>query len=360
VAVARVAALIGPPRHQRSLPAAPAVPPRVLYFTSNGVGMGHLARCMASARRLSPQVNPVVVTMSKAFGVVRDEGMVVEHLGYFRALDLPHREWTGKLAAELSVILDYHAPEVFVFDGNVPYEGMLAALERRPQMWRVWQRRPLWRPDQGEEYLALSDAFDLVIEPGEIAAPVDRGPTAGRADCTLHVPPIRFLDLEEALPRSAARSLLGLDPDRPAVLLQLGAGNNFDFDRASRLIFDLSAPDGPRPDVQVVFARWRISESDRALPPHVRLLDTFPISRHLAAFDLAVASAGYNTFHENLAAGLPTLFVANDHPEQDEQGLRAEYAALRGLALAARSDDVHGLRRGVEALLRPDTRAREG
>ncbi|GAB1363038.1 hypothetical protein MASR1M32_22740 [Rhodobacter sp.] len=31
--------------------------------------------------------------------------------------------------------------------------------------------------------------------------------------------------------------------------------------------------------------------------------------------------------------------MPNDHPEQDEQWLRAEYAALRGLALTARADD---------------------
>ncbi|HLQ18662.1 MAG TPA: hypothetical protein VK146_06740, partial [Tabrizicola sp.] len=91
---------------------------------------------------------------------------------------------------------------------------------------------------------------------------------------------------------------------------------------------------------------------------HVRVLDGFPISRHLAAFDFAVASAGYNTFHENLAAGLPTLFLGNDHPEQDEQWLRADYAALRGLAVAARADDIHGIRRGVQSLLEDGTRAR--
>jgi hypothetical protein len=373
VAVTRVAALIGGPAFEPALaepvlpdpdqpdPAPPAQAlqrPRILYFTSNGVGMGHLARCMASARRLPPGVDPVIVTMSKAFGVVRDEGLTVEHLGYFRALDLPHGVWTGKLAAELGAILDYYAPEVFVFDGNVPYDALMTLFPQRPEMWKVWQRRPLWRPDTGQDSLARSEAFDLILEPGELAAPVDRGLTAQRRDRCLKVPPIRFLDEAEALTRSAARTLLGLDPTRPAVLLQLGAGNNFDFRAAAEMVFNLAAPDGPRPDLQVVFARWRIAEGDLALPPHVQCLDTFPIARHLAAFDMAVASAGYNTFHENLAAGLPTLFLGNDHPEQDEQGLRAGYAALRGMALAARADDRHGIRRGLESLLQPQTRVR--
>ncbi|HLQ19771.1 MAG TPA: glycosyltransferase, partial [Tabrizicola sp.] len=209
VAVDRVSALIGPPSTPKTGRAVQrsVAGPRILYFTSNGIGMGHLARCMASARRLSPAVTPVVVTMSKAFSVVRDEGMTVEHLGYFRALDIPHAVWSAKLATELGAILDYHAPDVFVFDGNVPYEGMVSALDLRPQMWRVWQRRPLWRPETEPRFLERSSAFDLVIEPGEIAAPVDRGPTVNRRDCVLRVPPIRFLDTDEALPSAAAKAL---------------------------------------------------------------------------------------------------------------------------------------------------------
>jgi hypothetical protein len=356
VAVARVAALIGPPRAR--VAASVSCRPRILYFTSNGVGMGHLARCLASARRLKSSVEPVVVTMSKAFGVARDEGFAVEYIAYFRSLDISHAEWSSKFAAELDATLDYHDPDVFVFDGNVPYDGLMEILQARPQMWKVWQRRPLWRPQTGLENLKRSTAFDVVIEPGEIAAPVDRGLTVDRNDCLLRVPPVRFLDTEEALSRSAARAILGLDPDRTAVLLQLGSGNNFDLGVAARMVFDLSAPEGTLSNLQVVFARWRITETDAKLPAHVRALETFPIARYLAAFDLAIASAGYNTFHENIAAGLPTLFLANDHPEQDEQWLRANYAALRGLALQARANDVHSIRRGFEALLRPEVRAR--
>ncbi|MGL4237206.1 hypothetical protein [Tabrizicola sp.] len=359
-AVARVAAMIGAPS---SRPASATVNDggagaRILYLTSNGIGMGHLARCLASARRLSSSVVPVVVTMSKAFAVVRDEGIAVDYLPYHRALDIKPGVWAAKLEAELTEILNYHCPDVFVFDGNVPYDGMLSALRAKPQIWRVWQRRPLWRPDVGADNLTRTDAFDVVIEPGELAAPVDRGLTVPLSASAVLVPPIRFLDHDEALSRQTARTLLGLDPDRPAVLLQLGSGNNFDLDAASQMVFDLAAPSGPRPDLQVIFARWRISEAHQKLPAYVRVLDTFPIARHLAAFDFAVAAAGYNTFHENIAAALPTLFVANDHPEQDEQWLRAEYAALRGLALSARASDVHAIRRELDALLLWSTRAR--
>jgi hypothetical protein len=354
-AVARVAALIGPPSRR---PAEASQGARILYFTSNGVGMGHLTRCLATARRLPAWITPVVVTMSKSFGAVRDEGFAVEYLPYFKSIGIDDATWTAKLREDLGAILGYHAPDVFVFDGNVPYDGMRAALADRPQMWRVWQRRAMWRPGVGEEHLALAPTFDTVIEPGELAAPIDRGLTVSMSAEALCVPPIRILDDNEALPRQAARALLGLDQSRPAMLLQLGSGNNFDLNDTARIVFDLADPNKGGDGLQVVFARWRIAESDQTLPGFVRVLDAFPIARHLAAFDCAVATAGYNTFHENLAAGLPTLFVANDSPEQDEQWLRAEYAALRGMALAARAWDPHGIRRGVELLLQPATQAR--
>lgn len=362
LAVARVQALIGPPSVGRAAASRPAEASRctgrILYFTSNGVGMGHLTRCMATARRMSPGTSPVVITMSKAFGVVQDEGIHVEYLPYFRSIGLDHATWTEKLTDELTAILSYHQPDVFVFDGNVPYGGMLAALDSRPDLWRVWQRRPLWRPGVGAEFLRLASAFDVVLEPGEFADPVDRGLTTASSADAFRVAPIRFLDLEEAYSRKLARSLLGLDPDRPAVLMQFGAGNNFDLRHQAETVFEMADPQTGNRDLQIVFARWRISENDWPLPAHVRLLDAFPISRYLAAFDCAVATAGYNTFHENIAAALPTLFVSNDHPEQDEQWLRAEFAALRGMALRARTEDPHQFRRKFQCLLEPQTRAR--
>ena len=57
----------------------------------------------------------------------------------------------------------------------------------------------------------------------------------------------------------------------------------------------------------------------------------YPLSRHLAAFDLMVTEAGYNSFHELVFAGIPTIFVPREDPEMDDQTLRARFAASAGL-----------------------------
>jgi predicted glycosyltransferase len=58
----------------------------------------------------------------------------------------------------------------------------------------------------------------------------------------------------------------------------------------------------------------------------------FPISRRFRAFDLAVSASGYNSFHELLRFGVPTLFLPNRDTALDDQQGRAQFASDRGLA----------------------------
>lgn len=356
VAVNRVKALIGQP--ERHVELQPQRQSSVVYLTSNGIGMGHITRCMASARRLDSNCKPTIITMSKAFAVARDQGIDVDYLPYFQSVGLNYQQWTEKLKNELTMIFRFRRPDVLVFDGNVPYDALIHAMQHFPETWKLWQRRPLWRPNVGAEYLELTRHFDAVIEPTELSNPVDRGLTKRRQAETLQVPPIRYLDLDEMLDRNSARKILDLDPEIPAYLMQLGSGNNFDTGPIFNLLCEMCDPRTSRDPVQLVFARWRISKNGYNFPDHVKVLDVFPIAKYLNAFDGAVALAGYNTFHENILAGLPTLFTWNDHPEHDEQWLRADYAELRGLALSARTGDLHRFRSQFQALMNPDVQER--
>ncbi|MEM6823651.1 MAG: hypothetical protein AAF566_00950 [Pseudomonadota bacterium] len=346
-AVARVRARIGPPATLAGpVPVTPK--PRVLYLTSNGVGLGHLTRALASARRLGPSAQPVVATMSRSFPLVAAEDIPVEFIPFHRTSGMNTDDWQAALGDEVAEMLRFYDPSVFVFDGNVPYQGLLDALSEAPAVWKIWQRRGMWRPDTGTKVLEREGAFDVVVAPGEVAGSLDRGLTARRLHRAFRVPPVRFLRSGEALCREDARLELGLDPGKPAVFFQLGSGNNFGTGGLFKIALQAltSLPHPP----QIVAGVWQNSDAELALPDPVIPLRAFPFARYLAAFDYALAMAGYNTFHENLAAGLPTLFVGNENPEQDEQWLRAEFGRLTGLCLAARADDDYGVLRGLDAL----------
>ena len=89
----------------------------------------------------------------------------------------------------------------------------------------------------------------------------------------------------------------------------------------------------------------------------MRLRATYPMSRYFAAFDGAVAAAGYNAYHELIELGVPSLFVPMPR-DTDDQAARARYAERRrasGSASTARR--TRRSRRGSTRLLDPGERA---
>lgn len=317
-----------------------------MYVSSNGFGMGHLTRLMAMARRRRPDVRPYVVSMSRAAPVVADLGLDYEYIPSRDELGIGARRWRMTFAERFAAVLRRERPDVVVFDGVHPYDGVLASRSVLPDVRLVWSRRAMWRPGLGARQLASSGAFDLVIEPGELAGELDAGATVGRGDA-VHVGPVTLLDPGDLLPRQQAAAALGVDPDRPTALVTLGVGSIKDVEsEVSRVVRGLAAAS----DVQVVVTRPAIASAHGDLPAGVKGVSLYPISRYLGAVDLAVAAAGYNSFHELVGLGVPTAFVANTTTGTDDQRARARWAARAGVGLDVPVLDAAGVRRVVSEL----------
>lgn len=334
-------------------------------MTSNGAGMGHLARqaALAAAAGLDPGAgfSPVLFSMSSALPVVAAaSGVPAEYCPGPGTRWLRVNRWHRYLERRLVALVDEVGAQALVFDGTSPYPGLLAARRALPDLRLVWSRRGMWRPDASRAPLRAARYFDLVLEPGDLASVADRGPTAGLPGVT-HVGPISLLQTEQQLgqllERSAARAALGLDPDRPVLLVSLGAGNIDDPTAAMSAAIRTALE---APDWQVALTRAPISW--RGLPDELRervtVLDAvYPLVRYVAAFDAGVSAAGYNAVHELVPAGLPTLLVANPATSADDQVARAKYLAGRGWALHASQDDPAALADGVRRLLDDGSRA---
>ena len=93
------------------------------------------------------------------------------------------------------------------------------------------------------------------------------------------------------------------------------------------------------------------------LPPQRSTLQAFPLCRYFRAFDGAISAVGYNSFHELIYLGLPTIFVPNEHPSMDDQLMRALFAERRGLGMCVRTVEPYRVRRAVDRLMDPDERA---
>ncbi len=327
---------------------------RVLFMTSNGVGMGHLVRMLAIAKRCSPAIQPIFLSMSQALRVVREEGYLAEFLPFHRYLDVETSAWNNYLEEELNELITFYDPAVLVFDGNVPYTGLIKAIDANPDPLFVWSRRGMWRPGAGEGTIGRERYFDAVIEPGELADAYDKGATAANRGRTVHVPPIRLLDADEMFSREEARAALGLEEHRPAALLLLGSGNNFDFSALRHCaIARLSDPH----DAQIVIGEWLIAQQEQGSDDGYQRLPSFPFCRFFKGFDLVISAVGYNSFHELLFAGVPTIFVPNNNPEMDDQGARGRFAERRGMAMVVEPHEVYRMSDAIDRLLDPAKRA---
>lgn len=351
----RVRELIGPPSGCKQLVLRRDRRPtrRVLFVSSNGVGMGHLTRLLAIARRCSDRIEPVFLSMSQAAAVVEEFGYLVEFTAHHTYLDLDVERWNTALRAQLNEAIDFYDARTVVFDGNTPYRGLVDARLDRPMVPFVWCRRGMWRPGAGRTSLERERFFDAVIEPREIAQRYDRGLTGYSRRRTFSVEPILLHEPYELLSRDAARAELGLDRDRPALLVQLGSGNNYNYREMMRLACDYALEH----NLQLVVAEWLIAETERpTLPPDVLHLRRFPLSRYFNAFDGAISAVGYNSFHELIAYALPAIFIPNEHPTMDDQLMRAQFAQRQGMGLCVRTCEPYRLRDAIARILDPEQR----
>ncbi|MEU4561377.1 glycosyltransferase [Actinoplanes sp. NPDC023936] len=323
----------------------------VLMVSDNGVGLGHLSRLMAIGRRLPEGTPTVIATQSHGASVAHREGFLTEYIPSRSVLKLPRQRWTDTLRSRLEHLIDLHEPAVVAVD-SVPHDGIVAAVRSRPDVTWVWVRRPMWRRDTGTEWIERGGYFDAILEPGEFAAAADEGPTVTDRAGVHTVDPITYLDPGELAEPVAARETLGLEPGRPAALLQLGAGNINDIaSPVARIAGHLRAA-----GFQVVLAESAIATEPMPPVPGTHLVKLYPISRYLRGLDLVISASGYNSFHELLAFGVPAVFVPNHETSLDDQVSRARFAAAAGAALIVEEPDGPDLDRVLAQAVRADVR----
>ena len=331
-----------------------------LVVTSNGVGAGHVVRQLAIAKALPFGVQTTFFSLSKSVKFASDEGFLSEYRAFHRQTGSEIASWNSWFHDEMMEAFAFHAPDVVIFDGNLPYAGLVNALQDYPDISRVWVRRAMWRnPDKISKERA--DLFHLVVTPGELAGASDPGHGISDDPMSASIAPILSVSPTELLTKQTARRILNLPKNKILCLLQLGGGANFDMNTARELVLEIVLAHENTHVVELV-SPARMDEVLLLSNRH-HLRTVFPAFLYSKAFDFAIGAAGYNAFHETIAGALPSLFVPNTAEEMDLQETRATYAARAGWALTARADDVYALAGQTQILcadecLRQDMRNR--
>jgi UDP-N-acetylglucosamine:LPS N-acetylglucosamine transferase len=308
--------------------------PAIILATSNGIGMGHLARATAIAEELKGVARPILVSVAGGIAEIPSAtGIPCEYIPGKTRRWMPAHRWDRYFRDRLIAIADEAGASVISFDGVVPYPGFIATKLKRPDLTIVWVRRGLWQKNLLRFALPVqSRLVDLIIEPGDIARSYDHGPTSHRKDATL-TSPVSLYSKARALSREDARKVLGLDANRPAVLVQLGTG---DLDMNEKMRAALTGLVGWE-GLQVVLTKDPVDAQGKSLVPaglDIKVQRYFPLADVLAAFDGAIAATGYNSVHELLPAQIPTVFISNIRGT-DDQDARAQWCHNHGYALRA-------------------------
>jgi len=313
---------IGRPQVRTAAEGRPKDRPRLLLISSNGTGMGHLMRLMAYGRRAT-EFEPHVLSLSQGVGAVGAIGMPYEYVPSASALGMDPRSWQPIFTDRVGHALDRIRPSVVVFDGSWPYSGIERLRSSHPDPIWVWSRRGMWMPDRSGEQLTRSDWFDEVIEPGDFAAAADVGATAGAP--AIRLPPVTLLDADDLLSRVAARRKLGLPAEGAMALVSFSGGTMQDVTSDTAAAIAAARNLG----LQVCITQSVVAPHV-ALPPDVHVVNRIPLCSYQHAFDVAISAAGYNSFHELLRFGTPTLFIPKRNSSLDDQDRRARWAADQG------------------------------
>ena len=331
--------------------------PTIILATSNGVGMGHLARASAIALELKEIANPIIVSM--AGGVAEVPNFVGVRCEYIPGRDrgwMPRKLWDAYLRDRLLALIEETDAQVLSFDGVVPYPGVIGAKLKKNELALVWVRRGLWqKKPQGLALGLQSMMMDAIIEPGDFARVYDHGPTKKRKDAVV-TSAVSLYQESTALSRDEARIALGIDLNRPAVLVQLGTG---DSDVNEKMTAALRGLIGWK-DLQVVLTKRPVDAKGNSLVPdglEIKQVRYFPLAKVLHAFDAAICATGYNGVHELLPALVPTVFVSNIRGTDDQEA-RAQWCHDLGYALRADQADLANITETVKLLQDPEERAR--
>lgn len=315
-------------------------PPRVLFVTSNGAGLGHLTRVTAVILSGKGKFVAEVLSLSDSAHVVQDMGINVTSYPS-RKPGEDWARWHESFGRTLHDRLRHEQYSAVVFDGTWIYKPITDAT-RRFNIPLIWICRGNWKPQANREQLRQPDRYcDAIIRPKDV---VDDNDEQANLLPSYLVDPIVLNDSVVPFEERRSRELLGVTSESKALLVQLGAGriNQVERSRQLAMLRDIELKGW-----EIYFASSPLQrESERYITK--KHVVCYPLGPHMRIFDAAVIAGGYNSVHETLTSAVPTVIVANDNTTADDQKRRAAAVQQLGYGVAA---EPHKLDAALDILI---------
>jgi UDP-N-acetylglucosamine--N-acetylmuramyl-(pentapeptide) pyrophosphoryl-undecaprenol N-acetylglucosamine transferase len=319
-------------------------PRRIVNYAVNGIGAGHVMRLIAInrwLRRHAAQSNISTeiffLTSSEAASLLFAEGFPTFKLPSRTAIAESEIDEAGFLELVRPLVGDILSalnPDLLVVD-TFPqgyFEELDPFLESCPKAALVY--RPLKEVVAGrKEFQNALSRYSLVLVPEYEPATEVLAPPA-MSELVRYIGPIIVRERDEVFPRDEARRTLGIHREAFAIYISVGGGGD---KNAERLLSECYETLVRIPDVHLVIGAGPLYRGRCFYGPRVTWLAHSPVVEYIAAFDVAVSAAGYNSFNELMHFGVPTVFLPQEK-WADDQNARAERAARAGAAVVLASN----------------------
>ncbi|MFD1735468.1 glycosyltransferase [Bacillus salitolerans] len=321
----------------------------ILFVPTNGVGLGHLTRTLAVARRLKKVTTDrecIIFTTSPAVHLIKQEDMLGYHLPsseLFKGKITP-RDWNHQMSVHLQLIINQHQPSTIVFDGAFPYAGILSGIKNK-NIVKVWVRRQINKQHPNYEKLLQKEKdFKYVVVPGEIGQKQENS----NINQYFHSNPVVYLDHEELLTKEQVRKYFNIPDGDKVLYIQLGAGKINDiFSPIQFILEELCTLD----NTFIILGESPLGERLNIDGENMITIRDFPNSRYFNGIDLAISASGYNSVSELVYFQVPTIFIPNQSTRADDQLMRAKLAEEYGPFISLQDLNKESFHHAVKRLL---------
>ena len=309
----------------------------VLFYTVNGLGLGHLTRCLSIARQLKKQDSsliPLFFTSSEGSDLLYKEGFAyykVPSKTIAKEIKLSKRDLAISYSEILTSIVNTYRPVALVVD-TFPLGSMndLLSVLGLPLKWKkFFIHREQMNMDKNK--IETQNFYDYIIAPhskGSAKIPVP----LGKKENLFWSNEILIREKSELQSREEIRKNLGIQEEENLFLINLGGGGDTTTLENYKQIFDLILSSSsllrqkkirffvPKPVLSSINSTNELKEIFSKLPYSTLLFSHFPLMELMPALDFAISAAGYNTFNELLTCGIPTIFIPKARGFDDQYG----------------------------------------
>lgn len=319
-----------------------ARPRRIVCYAVNGAGLGHVSRLLHLARWMRhiasfidgrpPEI--LFLTSTEATQLISDAGFAAFKLpskGTARKTQLDVPEFRRLARQFVWEVLSDFSPDLLVVDTfaqgsldelfpilDAPYARSLVLRRMKPSE----AKRPI--------FLASYRFYQAVVFPHQrdevlpLLAELPPGPEQSFVGPVFFDPPPASA-LESV--RAALRAELGIGEGTPLIYISAGGGGDPHAEALLASLVQLASEAAP--NAAILVGAGPLYRGKRIFAPQVIWYTEPGISRLFTACDAAIAAAGYNSFHELAAAGVPTAFFGLEKIA-DDQDERVQRLAARG------------------------------